>query len=1267
MRIGDKKTIVISSAAVFSVIVSMAVLVSRSSSSFSARAVQDSNSLIISPSNPVTNGYVKTTKGNPIYIKDDGVAWGGSNLTFENGGYIQTLTIIHGIQSVSVELSSGSLDLYHGYVEPSNLETPMYGSDYTFVSSYTYVFSSDMPNRVRLRASEEAVISKITINYDCSSVNADPYVETLDDGLENSYIDAGNIKSYATTSYSLATSSSNSTRSLKTEFKNTNNNYVILSTQMNVIRGIADSHPDFTNAVLTLKAKFSSDISNYDIAAQAVGSGWKHSNFITMEQTDLSQDGWHSYSLDFTDISFEDNDDIIRIYLKPLGIDASNKATGYVIFDEIDYHQHTKNQEINHESIYDGLENMERDVGQENVYVSFDNKVTYGRTSQTSLVARPKESMGSKAHYFVVLSPEGQVSSGLSPIISKDFSQSVLMFEYKPINIKNPNTIYLNCYESWSSGSSKTVTTTQLSGGWYLFSYDLRNNNFTSPDLIRIYIGFDVDASNINIAKVYFDNIRLNDTVREDYTQGLENLAQDDGMSAGCNRSIDYTMTASDSSLNSLKCVLNGSDAQGAWANKYGPTFVLDNNQLSQMTCNSGILECKFLFSGAFLTKRLWLNLIDASWNGGRFKDIVPVSLGNGWYQVSIDLSTLPSWGGDQSVSAGFNFSGHPIRVGFGFQDIDSSNNTNKTVWVDDMFYYPTSSSSDFGVWQAYDTENILQTDDTLPNRGISSANPLAFSDARNGTDSSQLMIKANSGISSYSFRAGSLRGSNGDVLPSTCFETLVAKYVYIGDTVETGKTGHAGPGYYPDALVPIDRIIKANENSVASGNQQSIWVNCKIPTNQRAGTYTGKGILNVNGVDYTIPMKVVVYDVTLSGVSHNKNSYLLWYDRMEIAEPNYSKSMRTAYYNFCLTKGISPDGNYDWNKWTIGEMDEYDSFADNFANYIMPNDKISTYRIPADKNQESILRYLTALVNRNKIEWDEGNHVNFFDKAIFILTDEPSNPTWSNPEPQAWKDCKSVQQWIKSAQSALAPSLTDYPELLAGLNSVRNVTTIGADFDKITGQGLFYKDLLTTDYLGVPCPQFQLVDPSSQRETFFSRFERTWFYGCVHPQLPYPSYHTDTPLIGQRLITWMQYDYGFDGTLYFCVDMFSTSDQGQASYRDVWNDPMVGNTAGDGQLLYPGNRYNIYGPITTMRLETIRNAMEDYEYFYLMNERIAKYNANTGANISSCRDLLSSYYSQMYSGTQLLTRGHTFDTGFKSENFESVRTYLLERLEYCF
>ncbi|MCQ2742119.1 MAG: DUF4091 domain-containing protein [Bacilli bacterium] len=1234
------------------------------------------NSLVISSSNPSIGGVVKTNSGNDIWIKGDsssGVNWdnGSGKIAISKNGYLQTLTIIHGIEKVKVEMVSGSVDLYHGYAEPTDLETPMYGSDATFTSSGEYQYSSSRPNRIRLRANSDSIIAKITIFYDCVSADMDVNVETLDEGLENSYIDSGTLGRFATTSFAIGegnVASSGSKRSLKLRFNETTNNYVSLNTAKNTITHLAEENPSFEKAVLTLKAKFSDDVSDKTLSVCAIGSTWKDSTYIPMDRSSSCVGGWYSYRLDFSSIGFEKCDDIIRINIRPDGISSSNKDTAYVLLDDVDYSLHTMSEEATGEPMSKGLENMTRDVGMENVDVTFDNKTVFGRVSSSSLVATPQSSKKSYAHWFVSLSPQHEES--FYQYVVSDFSKGLLTFDYKLIGCSSPSTIYLEVWQDWSTNYSRTVVGEALRDGWYRFAFDFSNLSMTANQIIRLRLGFDADNSKASQAKAYFDNIKFRESGKETYAMGLENLSQDGGMSAGVDRYYDYSYTASESSFNSLKTVLNGNNTTQAWQNSYGVVFAPTAAQSSQIVMNSGRLEAKFLFQGDFPTKKVVLRLFDGNWNGASIKDIITTPLDNGWWQASIDFSQLPTWPGSKDVSASFSFGQSPIRIGFGYQDVNGDNNFDKTVWVDDVFYYPEREASSFDMWQAYDTENIRRSDSTIVGREISAVSPLEFKDGRNGTDSSQLMIKARSEVASYNFRPGTLRSSQGDVITAANFEVLTAHYMNCVETNESGKTGHMGDGWYPDALIPIDKRIDAAENNVTLGNQQAIWVNCRIPKDQTPGTYLGNGILTINGVDYTVPMKVTVYNVLLSGANHAKTLFLNWYDQVKLGEGSeyYTANMRKAYYDFVLNRGISADGNYDWNKWTIGDLDSYDSFAENFATKIMPDQRVSIYRIPSDRTAEDITGYLSALVRRNIVEWNNGNHVNFFEKAAFYLIDEPSEPTITNREPEGWKNAKQVQSYIANAKQTLSPLVEGYPVIKNGLENVRNIMPHGCEYKTISGQGL-YKDLLNSTYVDIPAPQFGLLNDASILADYRRRFDTLWFYGCVSPKLPYPSYHTDTPLLGQRIIPWMQYEYDIEGQLYFCTDLFSVDDHQVFTPRDVWNNPKSGSSGpcGDGQLVYPGAKYNVYGPITTLRLENIRNSYEDYELFYQLDHHLDEYNERTGSSIESAKDLINEETAKMFAGMTLLTRGHTSSTGYKSSQFESFRSHLLEQLEYCY
>ncbi|PYV36875.1 MAG: hypothetical protein DMG06_29570, partial [Acidobacteria bacterium] len=55
---------------------------------------------------------------------------------------------------------------------------------------------------------------------------------------------------------------------------------------------------------------------------------------------------------------------------------------------------------------------------------------------------------------------------------------------------------------------------------------------------------------------------------------------------------------------------------------------------------------------------------------------------------------------------------------------------------------------------------------------------------------------------------------------------------------------------------------------------------------------------------------------------------------------------------------------------------------------------------------------------------------------------------------------------------------------------------------------------------------------------------------------------------------------------------------------RDVWTDPAFRNRYnGDGFLFYPGTEAGIQGPVTSIRLKVLREGLEDYAYFVLLDK----------------------------------------------------------------
>lgn len=77
-----------------------------------------------------------------------------------------------------------------------------------------------------------------------------------------------------------------------------------------------------------------------------------------------------------------------------------------------------------------------------------------------------------------------------------------------------------------------------------------------------------------------------------------------------------------------------------------------------------------------------------------------------------------------------------------------------------------------------------------------------------------------------------------------------------------------------------------------------------------------------------------------------------------------------------------------------------------------------------------------------------------------------------------------------------------------------------------------------------------------------------------------------------------MQKDYGLAGNLYWETVFWTRYRDEVREKTDVYEgDPMhFPGDNGDGYLVYPGDVYGIDGPVGSIRLESIRDGLEEYE-----------------------------------------------------------------------
>lgn len=129
------------------------------------------------------------------------------------------------------------------------------------------------------------------------------------------------------------------------------------------------------------------------------------------------------------------------------------------------------------------------------------------------------------------------------------------------------------------------------------------------------------------------------------------------------------------------------------------------------------------------------------------------------------------------------------------------------------------------------------------------------------------------------------------------------------------------------------------------------------------------------------------------------------------------------------------------------------------------------------------------------------------------------------------------------------------------------------------------------------------------------------WWYGCIQPIAPYPSLFVNGNLIQKRANSWCQYNTGIEGELYYMCNRTQKYENG-VSYPLTEQEILEGGatyeeTYGDGNLLYPVHRmYGEFDPnlywLSSLRLDNIAEALDDYNYLAFAGEMIEKLTDST-------------------------------------------------------
>jgi hypothetical protein len=488
---------------------------------------------------------------------------------------------------------------------------------------------------------------------------------------------------------------------------------------------------------------------------------------------------------------------------------------------------------------------------------------------------------------------------------------------------------------------------------------------------------------------------------------------------------------------------------------------------------------------------------------------------------------------------------------------------------------------------------------------------------AINAHDAYQIIIHATEDINEYFVETSDLINGKGDVLSNECVEIYHCKYTLVKTNVE--KFYNLGEGYYPNAILPIQAAVEYGENKVKKGQSQSVYFSFYIPENTKVGVYKGNFTLCIDGEDIFIPVQVNIKNVRIPKENHLRTMFLTewdWHGPSKVRE--FSKYQR---YTNLLSK-------YRLNVSTLipypqeDELEYLYGFHADLAYEYCLNPLHTTFAIPyrnwikrrevdgGIKGSQSELlmglecdvfeNFLVALIKKSLEK-----NFNIIKRAVVHFgrfIDEPQGQGTMDRLERTHREYREILERLSG-------------DLLKNSDShVRDYGTTQEFIAEISDSVYNLPHVITTHYhekydafIDTYCPLFWIYQIEDSFDEYNHKKEK-WWYGCNGPTSPCPTYHLDDHLLSPRILSWLQYKYGYIGNLFWAVNCYNYQNAGAHEYYDFHSEiNCAGQVNLDGLLCYPGEIYGLEENVATLRMEEIRAGMEDYEILYSLGNAYEK------------------------------------------------------------
>ncbi len=461
---------------------------------------------------------------------------------------------------------------------------------------------------------------------------------------------------------------------------------------------------------------------------------------------------------------------------------------------------------------------------------------------------------------------------------------------------------------------------------------------------------------------------------------------------------------------------------------------------------------------------------------------------------------------------------------------------------------------------------------------------------------SAQCVVKARQPIKDLTVSVDPLKGGDSVLPPDSVAWNFVGSIAVAENSPNHRKSEiiRPAPARFPDYMSDAKQI------AVEAGRYQAIYLTIHVPLDARAGDYLTTVTFQSPQGRRTLPLALTVYPLTLPQERHLMAT--LWYSTNRFKQSHgvdpadsdafykmlgvYARNMadhRQNVFRVSLdliqaTKNKDGKLTFDFSRfdkwadvfWGTGAMDLLETgFVARFGTgdwssrqIVLRDFRVRDEAAGASVNmpgKEFLPLFLPALEQHLQ---ERG----WLDKTVFHIADEPSNH-----------------------------NITDWRE--------------ASDFVHRYGPRLRRIDAIETphclDRLEIWVPKIDHYATWQQAYTDAKRLgNEMWFYTVgIFQAGVYLNKTVDVPLIQSRVLHWFNYRFDLKGYLHW-------------GYNSWTDDPFEapGQHRGDGWHVYPKKG----GLLDSLRWEQMRNGIQDYEYLWLLEDKIRQMTGTMSQRVSS-------------------------------------------------